>query len=70
AAKVKEFRTLGVKAVVGTYSDLDLLQRLASDADVVFACVDADNLDAAEAILAGQKNRYEKLRTPPTLIHT
>lgn len=30
---------MGLKAVVGSNSDLALLRQLASDADVVFACV-------------------------------
>jgi uncharacterized protein YbjT (DUF2867 family) len=37
--KAKAFEPLGVKPVIGSYSDLSLLRRLASEADVVFACV-------------------------------
>lgn len=37
--KAKRFRTLGVKAVVGSHSDLSLLRHLAGEADIVFACV-------------------------------
>ncbi|GLB40173.1 putative NAD-P-binding protein [Lyophyllum shimeji] len=70
AEKVKEFRTLGVKPVIGSHSDLPLLQHLAADADVVLACADADDLDAAKAILAGLKDRFDKTGTPSTLIHT
>ncbi|KAG6857218.1 hypothetical protein H0H87_007637 [Tephrocybe sp. NHM501043] len=70
AAKAKEFRTLGVKAVVGSNSDLQLLQQTAADADVAFSCADADNLNAANAILAGLKERFHKTGTPPTFIHT
>jgi hypothetical protein len=86
--KAKKFRTLGVKTAVGSYSDHSLLRRLASEADIVFACVsravpfapsirltpprqaDADDLDAAEAILAGLRDRFERTGTPPSLIHT
>ena len=42
ATKAKIFQTLGVKAAVGSNSDIMLLQQLAADADVVFACV-SDN---------------------------
>ncbi|KAF8071698.1 hypothetical protein FPV67DRAFT_1482350 [Lyophyllum atratum] len=70
AAKAKQFRTLGVKAVVGSNLDRALLQRLASDADIVFACADADDLDAAKAILAGLKDRFDTTGTRSFLIHT
>ena len=30
---------MGVRAVLGTYADLSLLQELAADADLVVACV-------------------------------
>ncbi|KAG6888925.1 hypothetical protein C0995_004938 [Termitomyces sp. Mi166 len=70
ATKAKDLQTLGVKAVIGSNSDLALLQRLAADADVVFACADADDLKAAKAILSGLKERFDKTKTPPTLIHT
>ncbi|KAF5371846.1 hypothetical protein D9615_009545 [Tricholomella constricta] len=68
--KAKVYRTLGVKAVVGSNSDTALLQQLAADAEIVFACADADDLDAAKAILAGLKDRFDKTGTPPSLIHT
>ncbi|KAG6880111.1 hypothetical protein C0992_005818 [Termitomyces sp. T32_za158] len=64
------FRAFGVNAVVGSNSDLDLLQQLAADADVVFACADADDLSAAKAILSGLNERFDKTKKPPALIHT
>ncbi|KAJ7104227.1 hypothetical protein B0H15DRAFT_809082 [Mycena belliarum] len=67
-------RTFGKKhnlnAVVGSYSDLALLRELAADADVVFACADADDLPAAKAILSGMRDKYSANGTPPVLIHT
>ncbi|KAG5652771.1 hypothetical protein H0H81_003709 [Sphagnurus paluster] len=68
--KAKEFRTLGVKAIVGSNADTALLHQLAVDADVVFACADADDLYASKAILAGLKERFEKTNTLSSLIHT
>ncbi|KAJ7127070.1 hypothetical protein C8R44DRAFT_617333 [Mycena epipterygia] len=59
-----------LRAVVGYNSDLQLLRELAADADVVFACADADDLPAAEAILNGMRDRYSGTRVAPTLIHT
>lgn len=43
-SKAKKFRTLGVKAVLGSHSDLSLLRQLAGEADVVFACVSTSRL--------------------------
>ncbi|KAJ6505934.1 hypothetical protein DFH09DRAFT_943541 [Mycena vulgaris] len=67
-------RVLGKKhnfsAVVGSYGDLDLLRELAADADVVFACADADDFPAAKAILSGMKDRHSGTGVAPTLIHT
>ncbi|KAJ6513307.1 hypothetical protein C8R45DRAFT_1207170 [Mycena sanguinolenta] len=64
-------RTFGnLTAVVGSTSDLKLLEKLSADADVVFACVDADDLSAAKAILRGMQDRHSNTGVPPTLIHT
>ncbi|KAF9468157.1 NAD(P)-binding protein [Collybia nuda] len=68
--KAKQFRTLGVKAVVGSNSDHQLLRQLAGDADIIFACADADDLGAAQAILDGMKDHYERTGKPASLIHT
>ncbi|KAJ7158829.1 hypothetical protein C8R46DRAFT_1110467 [Mycena filopes] len=57
-------------AIVGSNSDLKLLRNLASDADVVFACADADDLPAAKAILGGMRDRHSDTRVAPVLIHT
>lgn len=37
--QVSQFRSMGVRAVLGTNADLSLLQELAADADLVVACV-------------------------------
>lgn len=39
AAKAAKLETLGLKTVIGSYSDLDQLELLTSDADVVFSMV-------------------------------
>ncbi|KAJ7284906.1 hypothetical protein C8J57DRAFT_1289814 [Mycena rebaudengoi] len=59
-----------LRAVVGSNSDLGLLKQLAADADVVFACADADDLAAANAILSGLQVRYSRTGVAPVLIHT
>ncbi|KAJ6619675.1 hypothetical protein B0H10DRAFT_2024368 [Mycena sp. CBHHK59/15] len=59
-----------LRAVVGSYNDLELLRQLAADADVVFACADADDLSAANAILRGMRDRHSNTGVAPSLIHT
>ncbi|KAF8994636.1 hypothetical protein BDQ17DRAFT_1311401 [Cyathus striatus] len=66
AEKLKEF----VTPIIGSLSDASLLEKLASEADVVLAMADSDNMEAAKAILKGLKKRYEKTGTAPILIHT
>ncbi|KAG6374463.1 hypothetical protein JVT61DRAFT_4506 [Boletus reticuloceps] len=59
-----------VVPVVGSHDDYTLLKSLASQADVVISCADADNLTAAKAILGGLKQRHQDSATVPILIHT
>jgi hypothetical protein len=88
--KAEKLKTLGVHPVVGSYSDLALVEKLTAKADVVIATVsiyslkslvlkllnslfkkaDADNLDAAKAVLKGLKTRYHESGIPPILIQT
>ncbi|KAI6104126.1 hypothetical protein F5141DRAFT_1216679 [Pisolithus sp. B1] len=68
--KIPAFRSLGVKTVLGTYDDLDLLEDQAAHADIVFACADADNLPGAQAILKGMRKKHERTGVQPLLIHT
>lgn len=39
SSNVERFRALGMRAVVGSNSDLELLTREAADADIIFSCV-------------------------------
>jgi uncharacterized protein YbjT (DUF2867 family) len=39
ADKIPAFDSIGVNTVLGSYSDLELLEERASQSDVVFACV-------------------------------
>ncbi|KAJ7494663.1 hypothetical protein B0H11DRAFT_2002881 [Mycena galericulata] len=59
-----------LEAILGSYGDLKLLRELSADADVVFACADADDLAAAKAILSGMRDRHSSTGVAPTLIHT
>ncbi|KAF8896241.1 hypothetical protein BD779DRAFT_1608539 [Infundibulicybe gibba] len=66
----EKLKGLGINAVVGSHSDLSLLEKLASEADFTFAMADADNMPAAQAILKGMKKRFDATGITPKLIHT
>ncbi|KAM6504217.1 hypothetical protein JOM56_001160 [Amanita muscaria] len=70
AEKAEKLKTLGVNAVIGSNEDIAILKRLATEADIVIASADADDLAAAQAILDGLKERYEKTGQVPSLLHT
>ncbi|OAX38403.1 NAD(P)-binding protein [Rhizopogon vinicolor AM-OR11-026] len=70
AEKAPLFNSIGVKTVIGSNSDLDTLTSLASEADVVVATANADDLNAAKAILRGLKKQHEQTKKVPILIHT
>jgi uncharacterized protein YbjT (DUF2867 family) len=59
-----------IEAVVGDLSDSALVERLASDTDIVLSIASSDDLPPIEAILKGLKRRYEITGKLPTLIHT
>ena len=68
--KAEKLKKLGIDVVVGSHSDADTVRDNAAKADVVFAVADADNLGAAQAMLEGLKQRFEKTGKQPILIHT
>jgi len=68
--KAEKLKTFGVHPVVGSHSDLALVEKLAAKADVVIAIADADNLDVAKATLKGLKTRHKETGIPPILIQT
>ncbi|KAN0073836.1 hypothetical protein V8E55_012090 [Tylopilus felleus] len=70
ADAVPAFKSLGIKTVLGSYDDHELLEKQASLSDIVFSIADSDNALANDAILRGLKKRYEATGKPPLLIHT
>ncbi|TFK40452.1 hypothetical protein BDQ12DRAFT_711156 [Crucibulum laeve] len=68
--KAEKLKTLGVETILGSYDDLEVLKKAASEADVVFAIADSDNVAAAQAIADGLKKRHADTGKVPTLIHT
>jgi len=69
-AKAKSFEAFGLKTVIGSFSDVDMLERVSSESDVVFQSADADGLALTAAILKGLKTRFQTTKTPPALIFT
>ncbi|KAK7032153.1 hypothetical protein VNI00_013327 [Paramarasmius palmivorus] len=67
AEKLKAF---GVTPILGSHSDRELMVKEASEADIVLAMADADDLSATEAVLNGLKKRYEVTGKRPLLVHT
>ncbi|KAL0568650.1 hypothetical protein V5O48_013335 [Marasmius crinis-equi] len=59
----------GVKTIVGSHSDQQLISKEAAEADVVLAMADCDDLDAADGINKGLKERFEITGKRPILIH-
>jgi nucleoside-diphosphate-sugar epimerase len=68
--KAEKLKSFGVHPVVGSHSDLALVEKLVAKADVVIATADADDLGAAKATLKGLKTRYTETGIPPIFIHT
>ncbi|KAF8885461.1 hypothetical protein BD779DRAFT_1786865 [Infundibulicybe gibba] len=68
--KAERLKTLGINAVVSSHSDLQLIEKLASEAEFIFAMADANNMTAAQAILRGVKKRFETTGVAPKLINT
>ncbi|KAI0342702.1 NAD(P)-binding protein, partial [Trametopsis cervina] len=70
--KAKVLEKLGLVTIIGSYEDVNEVEKLASQVDVVFSCVSlSDNYPPAmNAILKGLKQRHVDTGTIPVLIHT
>ncbi|KXN91706.1 hypothetical protein AN958_12558 [Leucoagaricus sp. SymC.cos] len=68
--KARALKFFGLRPVVGSFQDLSLLEGLAADADIIFDAVDADNLEAARAMLRGLKKRHQAIGKAAVFIHT
>ncbi|KZV76064.1 NAD(P)-binding protein [Peniophora sp. CONT] len=60
----------GVKTIVGSLEDTELLTSTAANSDVVFHIADAFHIPATNAFLAGAKKRFEATGKAPIYIHT
>lgn len=68
--KAQKLKQLGVNVVVGSHNDPSLVETLAAEADVVITAANVDDLEAAQAILRGLKQRYSQTKIPAIVIHT
>ncbi|KAJ7134043.1 hypothetical protein C8R43DRAFT_1022260 [Mycena crocata] len=58
-----------INVVVGSHSDPELVERLASEAGVIFSMADCDDIALAKAQLRGAKKRYNATGTQTEFIH-
>ncbi|KII92141.1 hypothetical protein PLICRDRAFT_36933 [Plicaturopsis crispa FD-325 SS-3] len=59
-----------VTPVIGSLQDLEVLEKNAAEADIVFGIADSDALPSVEAVLRGLKKRFEATGKAPSYIHT
>ncbi|KAI0661419.1 NAD-P-binding protein [Cubamyces menziesii] len=69
-SKAEKLKSFGVKTVLGSLDDTDKIRDVASHADIVLECADADHIESTKAVLAGLKRRFEVTGKAPMLIHT
>ncbi|KAI4522720.1 NAD(P)-binding protein [Schizophyllum commune Loenen D] len=68
--KAEKLKELGVEPVLGELDDVDIIEKEASEADVVIATADCDHEPSAHAILRGAKKRFEATGKRPVFINT
>ncbi|KAG6853598.1 hypothetical protein C0991_002921 [Blastosporella zonata] len=68
--KADKLNLLGVRAIVGSFTDLSVLEEVASEADLVINAAAADELDAVGALLKGLEKRHKETGVVPSYIHT
>ncbi|KIY44024.1 NAD(P)-binding protein [Fistulina hepatica ATCC 64428] len=70
AAKAEKLKSFGVDPVVGSLSDLDIIEAQAALADIVIATADCDDVEAARATLRGLKKRFDLTGKMPIYLNT
>ncbi|CAF5044925.1 unnamed protein product [Rotaria sp. Silwood1] len=68
--KAKLFEKMGVKTVVASLDDVDILSKVASESNVVFHTADADHIESAQAIIEGLKKKKQATGKAQIYIHT
>ncbi|KAK7460538.1 hypothetical protein VKT23_009259 [Stygiomarasmius scandens] len=70
AEKAEKFKKYGVLPVVGSLEDAQLVEKLASESDIVINIADSWDVNWANNILCGLRKRYETTGIKPVFIHT
>ncbi|TRM56130.1 hypothetical protein BD626DRAFT_541523 [Schizophyllum amplum] len=70
AEKAEQLKALGVEPVMGALDDVDIIEKAASEADIIIATADCDHEPSAHAILRGAKTRFTATGTRPIFINT
>ncbi|THV01409.1 hypothetical protein K435DRAFT_655292, partial [Dendrothele bispora CBS 962.96] len=70
AEKAEKLRKYGVVPVIGEFGNAELVERLASESDMVINVADSWDVNWTRDILRGLKKRYERTSMKPVLIHT
>ncbi|KAL1762272.1 hypothetical protein FB107DRAFT_268554 [Schizophyllum commune] len=60
----------GVEPIVGSLDDVDLIEKAASEADIIIPTADCDHEPSCNAILRGAKKRFETTGRRPAIINT
>jgi uncharacterized protein YbjT (DUF2867 family) len=63
-------RDAGANPVIGTFADLDLVARLAEEADIIVNCSGAHGIDFQNAMIKGLEKKKESGKGVGVLIHT
>jgi len=63
-------KAAGARVVPGSHADRHIIEKEASEADLVINCGDADDLELTKAVLRGVKQRKEKTGRTSILVHT
>ncbi|KAK2464833.1 hypothetical protein APHAL10511_003132 [Amanita phalloides] len=69
AEKAQKLKAFGVRTVVGSQTDVPLLEKLASEADYFINAADADSMEVAQAALKGLKKRYQTTGSKSHFLH-
>jgi len=68
--KAELLKQVGVESVIGSLKDAPLVEKLATEADIIISTADCDDVDIASSYLRGMKKRYETTGKIPILLHT
>lgn len=57
---IETLEALGVKAIKGSFTDVDKIEQVSHDADVVYNAADADDMSLTQAVLKGLRSKKKR----------